>query len=132
MRYGENPHQQGVFYGDMSAMFDKLNGKALSYNNLVDVDAAVNLMAQFKDADPTFAILKHTNACGLATRNTIHEAWQAALAGDNISAFGGILISNTTIDLATAEAIDQIFYEVVIAPDFDADAQALLLSLIHI
>lgn len=123
LRYGENPHQQGVFYGNLDAMFDKLNGKALSFNNLVDIDAAVSLMAEFKDADPTFAILKHTNACGLATRNSIHEAWEAALAGDNISAFGGILISNTTIDLATAEAIDQIFYEVVIAPDFEEAAK---------
>lgn len=128
LRYGENPHQVGVFYGDLSQMFDTLSGKALSYNNLVDVDAAVNLMAEFKDADPTFAILKHTNACGLATRNTIHEAWEAALAADNISAFGGILIANAPIDLATATAIDQIFYEVLIAPDFDADALTLLMK----
>ena len=122
LRYGENPHQQGVFYGDLEEMFDILNGKALSYNNLVDVDAAVSLMREFVDAPPTFAVLKHTNACGVATRNTILEAWQDALAGDSISAFGGILISNTKIDLSTAEAIDTIFYEVLIAPDFDADA----------
>ncbi|MEM9919649.1 MAG: bifunctional phosphoribosylaminoimidazolecarboxamide formyltransferase/IMP cyclohydrolase [Bacteroidota bacterium] len=122
LRYGENPHQKGVFHGDLGAMFDKLNGKELSYNNLVDVDAAVNLMAEFQHAAPTFAVLKHTNACGVATRDNVLEAWQAALAGDNISAFGGILISNSPIDLATAEAIDQIFYEVLIAPEFAADA----------
>ncbi|MEO1518803.1 MAG: bifunctional phosphoribosylaminoimidazolecarboxamide formyltransferase/IMP cyclohydrolase [Bacteroidota bacterium] len=126
LRYGENPHQQGVFHGRLDDLFDKLNGKALSYNNLVDVDAAVNLMAEFQDADPTFAVLKHTNACGIATRDNILDAWKDALAGDNISAFGGILISNTTIDLPTAEAIDQIFYEVLIAPDFAEDAQEFL------
>jgi phosphoribosylaminoimidazolecarboxamide formyltransferase/IMP cyclohydrolase len=126
LRYGENPHQKGVFYGNLSDMLEKLSGKALSYNNLVDVDAAVNLMAEFADADPTFAVLKHTNSCGLATRGTVLEAWTAALAGDPISAFGGILISNTTIDLATAEEIDKIFYEVLIAPDFSEDAMALL------
>ncbi|GJM32337.1 MAG: bifunctional purine biosynthesis protein PurH [Saprospiraceae bacterium] len=126
LRYGENPHQQGVFHGNLEGMFDTLSGKALSYNNLVDIDAAVGLMSEFKDAEPTFAVLKHTNACGIASRPTILEAWEAALAGDNVSAFGGILISNRTIDLATAEAIDTIFYEVLIAPAFDADAQALL------
>ena len=89
LRYGENPHQQGIFYGDLEAQFEKLNGKALSYNNLVDIDAAVGLMREFIDADPTFAVLKHTNSCGIATRSTVLEAWQAALAGDNISAFGG-------------------------------------------
>ncbi|HFD33421.1 MAG TPA: bifunctional phosphoribosylaminoimidazolecarboxamide formyltransferase/IMP cyclohydrolase PurH, partial [Gammaproteobacteria bacterium] len=103
-------------------LFDKLNGKELSYNNLVDVDAAVNLMEEFRDAPPTFAVLKHTNVCGLATRDTVFDAWTDALAGDNISAFGGILISNTAIDLQTAEAIDKLFYEVLIAPDFDGDA----------
>lgn len=122
LRYGENPHQQGVFFGNMDEMFDKLNGKELSYNNLVDVDAAVNLMAEFKDAEPAFAVLKHTNACGVAVRPTLIEAWKAALAGDNVSAFGGILICNTTMDLETAQEIDQIFYEVLIAPDFKADA----------
>lgn len=126
LRYGENPHQQGVFYGDMSELFDKLNGKAISFNNLVDIDAAINIMAEFKDADPTFAILKHTNTCGLASRDSVQEAWQAALAGDNISAFGGILISNTTIDLATAEEINTLFYEVLIAPSFDKAALELL------
>ena len=122
LRYGENPHQSGVFYGDFDQMFDKLNGKAISFNNLIDIDAAVNLMAEFRDDNPAFAILKHTNACGLAIRPTLSEAWKAALAGDHISAFGGILIANKSIDLITAEAIDKIFYEVLIAPDFEASA----------
>ncbi len=124
LRYGENPHQKGIFYGNLDEQFEKLNGKALSYNNLVDIDAAVSLMAEFKDAEPTFAVLKHTNSCGVATRTTVLEAWEAALAGDNISAFGGILICNSTIDLLTAEAIDKIFYEVVMAPNFTDKAKA--------
>lgn len=126
LRYGENPHQQGIFHGDLGGLFEKLNGKALSYNNLVDIDAAVALMAEFKDADPTFAILKHTNACGVATRSTVLQAWTDALAADNISAFGGILICNKEIDLATAEEINKLFYEVLIAPSFAAEALALL------
>lgn len=126
LRYGENPHQQGVYYGDLEEMFEKLNGKALSFNNLVDIDAAVGLMAEFKEAAPTFAVLKHTNACGVATRPTLLEAWEAALAGDNISAFGGILICNSTVDLPTATAINELFYEVLIAPDFAPDALELL------
>jgi phosphoribosylaminoimidazolecarboxamide formyltransferase/IMP cyclohydrolase len=126
LRYGENPHQQGVFYGDLEDMFEKIGGKELSYNNLVDIDAAVALMREFKDAKPTFAVLKHTNSCGVATRDTVLQAWEDALAGDNISAFGGILIANTAIDLVTAEAIDKIFYEVLIAPAFAADALELL------
>ncbi len=126
LRYGENPHQSGVFYGDFDQMFEKLNGKAVSYNNLVDIDAAVQIMREFQNADPTFAILKHTNTCGLATRPTLHEAWEAALDCDNVSAFGGIFICNRPIDLKTAEAIDQLFYEVVIAPRFNDDAQELL------
>ncbi len=126
LRYGENPHQQGVFFGRLEDMFDKLSGKALSYNNLVDVDAAVNLMAEFKDAPPTFAVLKHTNPCGISTRPTVAEAWQAALAGDPVSAFGGILICNHAIDLPTAEAIHQLFYEVLIAPGFSRGALDLL------
>lgn len=126
LRYGENPHQQGIFHGDLGGLFEKLNGKALSYNNLVDIDAAVALMAEFKDADPTFAILKHTNACGVATRSTVLQAWTDALAADNISAFGGILICNKEIDLATAEEINKLFYEVLIAPSFAADALELL------
>ena len=126
LRYGENPHQKGVFYGKLEDMFVKHSGKALSYNNLVDIDAAVGLMREFVDAKPTFAVLKHTNSCGVASRDSILDAWKAALAGDNISAFGGILIANSAIDLATAEEIDKIFYEVLIAPSFDADALAFL------
>jgi len=126
LRYGENPHQQGIFFGKFDSMFDKLNGKAISYNNLVDIDAAVGLMAEFKNDDPTFAILKHTNPCGVATRYTLLEAWNAALQADNVSAFGGILICNTTVDLATAEEINKLFYEVLIAPDFAEDAFTLL------
>lgn len=122
LRYGENPHQNAVFFGHLEGIFEPLGGKAVSYNNLVDIDAAVNLMAEFEKDAPTFAILKHTNSCGLATCDTLLEAWKAALAGDNISAFGGILISNTTIDLATAKEIDQIFYEVLIAPGFETEA----------
>jgi len=128
LRYGENPHQKGVFYGDMDALFDKLHGKELSYNNLLDVDAAVHLMHDFQKDAPTFAILKHNNACGLATRSTLKEAYEAALTADPVSAFGGILIANTTIDLATAELINTLFCEVVIAPKFDADALDLLKS----
>ena len=102
LRYGENPHQQATFYGDIGEVFTKLSGKDLSFNNLVDVDAAVQLMAEFKDAPPTFAVLKHTNACGVATRDNIFDAWTAALAGDNVSAFGGILISNSPCLLYTS------------------------------
>lgn len=126
LRYGENPHQKGYFFGDLDAMFDKLHGKELSYNNLLDVDAAVNLMSEFTGEAPTFAILKHNNACGLAQRATLHEAYVSALAGDPVSAFGGILISNTTIDAATATEIHKLFCEVVIAPAYDADALEIL------
>ena len=126
LRYGENPHQQGIFFGELDTMFEKISGKELSFNNLVDVDAAVNVMSEFVDSDPTFAVLKHTNTCGIATRSTVIEAWHAALAGDPVSAFGGILISNTTVDLATAEEINKLFYEVVIAPEFDKEAINLL------
>ncbi|APG65213.1 bifunctional phosphoribosylaminoimidazolecarboxamide formyltransferase/IMP cyclohydrolase [Tenacibaculum todarodis] len=122
LRYGENPHQKGYFFGDLDAMFDKLHGKELSYNNLLDVDAAVNLMAEFKGEAPTFAILKHNNACGFAQRETIHQAYVDALAGDPVSAFGGILIANTTIDKDTAEEIHKLFCEVVIAPSYTDDA----------
>lgn len=128
LRYGENPHQNGVFYGDLDAMFDKLHGKELSYNNLLDVDAAVNLMADFQQDEPTFAILKHNNACGLASRPTLKEAYAAALAGDPVSAFGGILIANKTIDLATAELVNDLFCEVIIAPGYNNDAFELLQS----
>ena len=118
LRYGENPHQKASFFGNLDQMFDKLNGKELSYNNLLDVDAAVCLMDDFKNNAPTFAILKHNNACGLATRPTILEAWKDALAGDPISAFGGILISNTEIDAATATEVYNLFFEVIIAPSY--------------
>lgn len=128
LRYGENPHQNGVFYGDLDAMFDKLHGKELSYNNLLDVDAAVNLMADFQQDEPTFAILKHNNACGLASRPTLKEAYAAALAGDPVSAFGGILIANKTIDLTTAELVNDLFCEVIIAPGYNNDALELLQS----
>ena len=126
LRYGENPHQKGNFYGKLEDMFDIIGGKELSYNNLVDVDAAVNLMAEFTKAAPTFAILKHNNACGVATRSTILDAWKDALACDHVSAFGGILISNTKIDLATATEINELFYEVLIAPSFSEEALNLL------
>lgn len=126
LRYGENPHQKGVFYGDLDAMFTKLNGKELSYNNLLDVDAAVNLIADFDE--PTFAILKHNNACGVASRSTIHQAYVDALAADPVSAFGGILIANRTIDLSTATEVNKLFCEVVIAPSYNDDALALLKS----
>jgi phosphoribosylaminoimidazolecarboxamide formyltransferase/IMP cyclohydrolase len=126
LRYGENPHQKGFFFGDFDAMFQKLHGKELSYNNLLDVDAAVNLINEFKTDGPTFAILKHNNACGLASRETISEAYLAALACDPTSAFGGVLISNTKIDVATATEINKLFCEVVIAPEYDAEAVTIL------
>jgi phosphoribosylaminoimidazolecarboxamide formyltransferase/IMP cyclohydrolase len=126
LRYGENPHQKGFFFGDFEAMFTKVHGKELSYNNLLDVDAAVNLIAEFENEDPTFAILKHNNACGLATRPTIKEAYMAALACDPTSAFGGVLIANTTIDVVTAKQINALFCEVVIAPAYDDEAITIL------
>ena len=124
LRYGENPHQKGIFYGNLNTMFTKLNGKEISYNNLLDVDAAVNLISEFNET--TFAILKHNNACGLASRDKPVEAWKDALAGDPISAFGGVLITNTEINLETATEIDKLFYEVLIAPSFTKDALLLL------
>ena len=120
LRYGENPHQQGVFYGNLNAMFDKLNGKELSYNNLLDVDAAVDLIEEFTDT--TFAILKHNNACGVATRTKLVDAWHAALNADPTSAFGGILITNAKVDEETANEINKLFFEVIIAPGYDAKA----------
>ena len=126
LRYGENPHQKGFFFGDFDAMFSKLHGKELSYNNLLDVDAAVNLMGEFKNDAPTFAILKHNNACGLAQRDNLHQAYIDALAGDPVSAFGGVLISNKEIDKATAEEIHKLFCEVVIAPSYADDALEIL------
>lgn len=120
LRYGENPHQKGVFYGDLSEHFEILGGKELSYNNLVDVDAAVNLIAEFDET--TFVVIKHTNACGVASRPTVLEAWKAALAGDPVSAFGGILATNATVDKETAEEINKLFFEVLIAADFTPEA----------
>jgi phosphoribosylaminoimidazolecarboxamide formyltransferase/IMP cyclohydrolase len=128
LRYGENPHQQGRFYGDFEALFTQLHGKELSYNNLLDIDAAVQLIQEFKNDGPTFAILKHNNACGLATRDTLKQAYLDALAADPTSAFGGVLIANKTLDLATAQEIDQLFCEVVIAPGMDAAAVEVLQS----
>lgn len=133
LRYGENPHQQATFYGDLGEVFDQLNGKELSYNNLVDVDAAIDLISEFPgalvpDANTiyTFAIIKHTNVCGIAQRNTVKDSWDAALAGDNESAFGGVLVCNGAIDKDTAEAINEIFFEVLIAPSFTGEALSVL------
>ena len=126
LRYGENPHQKGFFFGNFDDLFTKLHGKELSYNNLLDVDAAVNLINEFKNDAPTFAILKHNNACGLAQRETLHQAYVDALAGDPVSAFGGVLISNTEIDTATATEIHNLFCEVVIAPSFSSEALEIL------
>lgn len=124
MRYGENPHQSGYFFGELDKMFDQLHGKEISYNNLLDIDAAVNLIGEFNE--PTFAVLKHNNACGLASRETILEAWKDALAGDPVSAFGGVLITNGNIDKATAEEINKIFFEVIIAPSYTEEALEVL------
>ena len=124
LRYGENPHQKGAFYGDFAAMFEQLHGKEISYNNLLDIDAAVSLIAEFEDT--TFAVLKHNNACGIASRDTILDAWKAALECDPVSAFGGVLIANRPIDLATAEEVNKIFFEVVIAPAYDSEALEVL------
>ena len=124
LRYGENPHQKGYFYGNLDAMFDQIHGKEISYNNLLDINAAVELIDEFEDV--TFAILKHNNACGLASRPTVLDAWKDALAGDPVSAFGGVLITNAVIDKETAEEINKIFFEVVIAPDYDVDALEIL------
>ena len=124
LRYGENPHQKGYFYGDFEAMFDQIHGKEISYNNLLDINAAVDLIDEFDET--TFAILKHNNACGLASRDTLFAAWTDALAGDPVSAFGGVLITNRAIDKETAEEINKIFFEVIIAPDYDVNALEIL------
>ena len=124
MRYGENPHQEGFFFGDFAAMFDQLHGKDISYNNLLDIDAAVSLIEEFEDT--TVAVLKHNNACGLASRGTLLDAWRDALAGDPVSAFGGVIITNREVDAATAEEINKIFFEVIIAPGYSDDALAIL------
>jgi phosphoribosylaminoimidazolecarboxamide formyltransferase/IMP cyclohydrolase len=132
LRYGENPHQQAAFFGNLDEIFEQLNGKELSYNNLVDVDAAIQLIGDFQPplsgGGGAFAIIKHTNVCGAAQRPTVKESWDAALAGDPESAFGGVLVCNGTIDKATADAIHEIFFEVLIAPTFDEDALAVLKS----
>jgi phosphoribosylaminoimidazolecarboxamide formyltransferase/IMP cyclohydrolase len=124
LRYGENPHQKGYFYGNLDRMFDQIHGKEISYNNLLDINAAVDLINEFDET--TFAILKHNNACGLASRPTLLQAWKDALAGDPVSAFGGVLITNEVIDKETAEEINKIFFEVIIAPDYDVDALEIL------
>jgi phosphoribosylaminoimidazolecarboxamide formyltransferase / IMP cyclohydrolase len=126
LRYGENPHQSARFFGDLGAFFDQLQGKALSYNNLLDVDAAVNLLADFSDGLPFFAIFKHTNPCGAATGVTLKAAWDRALACDPVSAFGGVLVCNGSLDIDVAQAIDEIFFEVLIADDFTAAALEVL------
>ena len=124
LRYGENPHQQGIFFGNIDELFEQLHGKEISYNNLLDIDAAVGLINDFSDT--TFAVLKHNNACGIATRNNLVDAWKDALAGDPVSAFGGVLITNRTIDVETAVEMDKIFFEVVIAPGYDKGALEIL------
>jgi phosphoribosylaminoimidazolecarboxamide formyltransferase/IMP cyclohydrolase len=128
LRYGENPHQKGIFFGDLKQIFDKLHGKELSYNNLLDVDAAVSIMNEFDDSQPAFAILKHNNACGMAVRSSLAEAYVDALAGDPVSAFGGILICNKTMDIETASKINELFCEVVIAPEYNEEALRILQS----
>jgi len=124
LRYGENPHQKGVFYGNFEEMFEQLQGKEISYNNLLDIDAAVSLINEFEDL--TFAILKHNNACGLASRPEMIDAWKEALAGDPVSAFGGVLVTNGVVDKASADEINKLFFEVIIAPDYDMDALEIL------
>ena len=126
LRYGENPHQKGTFFGPLEDLLEQLNGKSISYNNLLDIDSAVKLMNEFYDGPPAFGILKHNNACGFAIREKLKQAYEDALAGDPISAFGGVLITNKTIDISTAEKIHSLFCEVVIAPAFNADALSLL------
>lgn len=124
LRYGENPHQKGIFYGDFNKIFDQIHGKEISYNNLLDIDAAISLIADFDET--ALAILKHNNACGMACRPTVKEAWEAALAADPVSAFGGIVVTNRTVDKAAAEAINSIFFEVIIAPSYDKEALDIL------
>jgi len=124
LRYGENPHQKGIFYGEMEKVFKQLHGKAISYNNLLDLEAAINLINDFEET--TFAVIKHNNACGLASREKLVDAWTDALAGDPVSAFGGVLTTNRNIDKETAEEINKIFFEIIIAPSYDADALEIL------
>jgi phosphoribosylaminoimidazolecarboxamide formyltransferase/IMP cyclohydrolase len=126
LRYGENPHQQASFYGDIDSLFEKLNGKDISYNNLLDIDAALSLIQEF--SEPTFAILKHNNACGCASRASLLDAWKDALIADPVSAYGGILVANRPIDKACAEEINKLFFEVILAPGYGVDALELLKS----
>ena len=126
LRYGENPHQKGLFYGPLSELLEQIHGKEISYNNLLDIDAAINLMSEFYDGKPAFGILKHNNACGFSVREEISEAYKDALAGDPISAFGGVLISNSNVDLETAKEINNLFFEVIIGPSYSNEAIKLL------
>lgn len=128
LRYGENPHQKGYFYGPLNELLEQFNGKEVSYNNLVDIEAALSLVSAFENQEPTTVIIKHTNACGVASRNTLLDSWHTALKCDPVSAFGGVIAVNKVIDLETASAIDQIFYEVLLAPDFTPEAKALLMA----
>lgn len=128
LRYGENPHQRGTFYGSLDSVVRQLHGKELSYNNLVDVEAALTLISEFRHSDPAFVVIKHTNACGVAIRPTLGEAWTAALAGDPVSAFGGVLACNRILDEATAKSVDEIFYEVLLAPGFEDAALEVLMK----
>ncbi|MBR5241060.1 MAG: bifunctional phosphoribosylaminoimidazolecarboxamide formyltransferase/IMP cyclohydrolase [Muribaculaceae bacterium] len=124
LRYGENPHQKGAFFGNFDEMFEQIHGKEISYNNLLDIDAAVSLISEFDET--TFAILKHNNACGLASRPSLLDAWKCALAGDPVSAFGGVLIANAEVDAATAEEVNKLFFEIIIAPSYSAEALEIL------
>lgn len=126
LRYGENPHQQATFFGNLDAMFEKLNGKDISYNNMLDIDAAINLIEEF--TEPTFAILKHNNACGVAVRSTLLEAWTTALSCDPVSAFGGVLICNRELDAQTATEVNKLFFEVILAPKYSTEALEILKS----
>jgi phosphoribosylaminoimidazolecarboxamide formyltransferase/IMP cyclohydrolase len=128
LRYGENPHQKGAFYGRTGEIFEQLHGKEISYNNLLDIDAAINLIAEFGDDRPTFAILKHNNACGVGVADTVLDAWNTALASDPVSAFGGVLICNQPIDEAAAEEINKLFFEVILAPAYEQGALDTLFS----
>ena len=126
LRYGENPHQQGIFYGNLNEIFEQLHGKEISYNNLIDIDSGINLINDFDET--TFAIIKHTNACGLASRNKLIDAWKDALAGDPVSAYGGVLITNASIDLDTAQEINKLFFEIILAPGYQKNVLELLQS----
>jgi len=126
LRYGENPHQKGVYYGNLDEVFEQLHGKTISYNNLGDLDAAIHLISEFEET--TFAILKHTNACGIATRPRLLDAWKDALAGDPVSAFGGVLVTNTIIDFETAKAANELFFEIILAPDYEKEGLEVLKS----